>query len=310
MVIAAFMRDESCGQCVPCRVGTVRQEEARRAAAVRPHARQRAGRDRADRRDRPGDARRLDLRPGPDRLVRDRVRHRATGSLHDMTQRTVSLTIDDQPVEVPEGSTILEACEKLGIDTPTLCYGETLQPANVVPRVRGRDRGRARPGAGVLAQGRGRHGGQDRLRARAPQPQDGHGVPRRPRSTCRPRRSPQELHRALRRRPRALRAAGAAGHRSATGARTGHHEEPDGQTAATVHRRSRSTTTSTCATTPSASSVTSASTPAAISGRTPSPSPSPGAASTRGSRPSTPTRCPTRRACTAATASPCARQAR
>ncbi len=26
--IAAFFRDESCGQCVPCRVGTVRQEEA------------------------------------------------------------------------------------------------------------------------------------------------------------------------------------------------------------------------------------------------------------------------------------------
>jgi NADH-quinone oxidoreductase subunit F len=28
MRIAAFFRDESCGQCVPCRVGTVRQEEA------------------------------------------------------------------------------------------------------------------------------------------------------------------------------------------------------------------------------------------------------------------------------------------
>jgi len=28
MAIAAFFRDESCGQCVPCRVGTVRQEEA------------------------------------------------------------------------------------------------------------------------------------------------------------------------------------------------------------------------------------------------------------------------------------------
>jgi len=26
--VAAFFRDESCGQCVPCRVGTVRQEEA------------------------------------------------------------------------------------------------------------------------------------------------------------------------------------------------------------------------------------------------------------------------------------------
>jgi predicted molibdopterin-dependent oxidoreductase YjgC len=48
-----------------------------------------------------------------------------------MTQRTVSLTIDDQPVEVAEGATILEACETLGIDTPTLCYGDTLQPANV-----------------------------------------------------------------------------------------------------------------------------------------------------------------------------------
>ncbi len=36
--IAAFFRDESCGQCVPCRVGTVRQEELiARLAAGRPH---------------------------------------------------------------------------------------------------------------------------------------------------------------------------------------------------------------------------------------------------------------------------------
>jgi NADH-quinone oxidoreductase subunit F len=35
--IAAFFREESCGQCVPCRVGTVRQEEAlHRLAAGRP----------------------------------------------------------------------------------------------------------------------------------------------------------------------------------------------------------------------------------------------------------------------------------
>ena len=35
--IAAFFRDESCGQCVPCRVGTVRQEEAlHRLVAKRP----------------------------------------------------------------------------------------------------------------------------------------------------------------------------------------------------------------------------------------------------------------------------------
>ena len=34
--IAAFFRDESCGQCVPCRVGTVRQEEAVIRLTVKP----------------------------------------------------------------------------------------------------------------------------------------------------------------------------------------------------------------------------------------------------------------------------------
>ena len=35
--IARFFRDESCGQCVPCRVGTIRQEEAlQRMSAARP----------------------------------------------------------------------------------------------------------------------------------------------------------------------------------------------------------------------------------------------------------------------------------
>jgi predicted molibdopterin-dependent oxidoreductase YjgC len=45
--------------------------------------------------------------------------------------RLLSLTIDDREVEVPEGSRILDACDRLGIDTPTLCFGETLAPANV-----------------------------------------------------------------------------------------------------------------------------------------------------------------------------------
>jgi predicted molibdopterin-dependent oxidoreductase YjgC len=47
-----------------------------------------------------------------------------------MTQRMVRLTIDGNQVDVPEDSTIMQACAQLGIDTPTLCYGETLQPAN------------------------------------------------------------------------------------------------------------------------------------------------------------------------------------
>jgi len=41
--IAEFFRDESCGQCVPCRVGTVRQEEAlHRLASGRPNGNERA----------------------------------------------------------------------------------------------------------------------------------------------------------------------------------------------------------------------------------------------------------------------------
>ena len=46
-------------------------------------------------------------------------------------RRMVELEVDGQPVRVFEGSTILDACARLGIDTPTLCYGETLEPANV-----------------------------------------------------------------------------------------------------------------------------------------------------------------------------------
>jgi predicted molibdopterin-dependent oxidoreductase YjgC len=47
------------------------------------------------------------------------------------TTRTVELTIDCQSVRVPEGSTILDACRVLGIETPTLCYLDTLTPVNV-----------------------------------------------------------------------------------------------------------------------------------------------------------------------------------
>jgi predicted molibdopterin-dependent oxidoreductase YjgC len=42
----------------------------------------------------------------------------------------VTLEIDGRSVEVDEGKTILEACRKLDIDTPTLCYADTLVPVN------------------------------------------------------------------------------------------------------------------------------------------------------------------------------------
>ena len=43
----------------------------------------------------------------------------------------MALTIDQRQVQVPEGSTVLDACAQLGIDTPVLCFGQTLTPANV-----------------------------------------------------------------------------------------------------------------------------------------------------------------------------------
>src|SRR2546422_3457320 len=48
-----------------------------------------------------------------------------------MPKRMVTLTVDGTDVQVPEGTTILEACRRLQIDTPTLCQLETLTPVNV-----------------------------------------------------------------------------------------------------------------------------------------------------------------------------------
>ena len=45
--------------------------------------------------------------------------------------RTIELTIDGASVQVPEGSTILDAIRKQGKETPTICYLETLHPVNV-----------------------------------------------------------------------------------------------------------------------------------------------------------------------------------
>jgi predicted molibdopterin-dependent oxidoreductase YjgC len=42
----------------------------------------------------------------------------------------VPLTIDGRGIDVPEGTTIIDACKTLGIEIPTLCYLETLTPVN------------------------------------------------------------------------------------------------------------------------------------------------------------------------------------
>jgi predicted molibdopterin-dependent oxidoreductase YjgC len=55
----------------------------------------------------------------------------ATAVFVGLPKRLVRFSIDGVELQVPEGTTILEACRQLSIDTPTLCQLETLTPVNV-----------------------------------------------------------------------------------------------------------------------------------------------------------------------------------
>jgi NADP-reducing hydrogenase subunit HndD len=55
----------------------------------------------------------------------------ATATFVGLPKRMVRLSIDGVDLQVPEGTTILEASRQLRIDTPTLCQLETLTPVNV-----------------------------------------------------------------------------------------------------------------------------------------------------------------------------------
>jgi predicted molibdopterin-dependent oxidoreductase YjgC len=46
-------------------------------------------------------------------------------------RRMLRVTIDGRQISVPEGTTLLQATREAGIDTPTLCYLESLTPVNV-----------------------------------------------------------------------------------------------------------------------------------------------------------------------------------
>ncbi len=43
---------------------------------------------------------------------------------------TITAQVNGEAVTVPEGATILEACRRVGLDLPTLCYGPTMTAAN------------------------------------------------------------------------------------------------------------------------------------------------------------------------------------
>jgi predicted molibdopterin-dependent oxidoreductase YjgC len=42
----------------------------------------------------------------------------------------VRVTVDGQELTVPSGTSILDACNRLGVETPTLCYADNLTPQN------------------------------------------------------------------------------------------------------------------------------------------------------------------------------------
>ena len=49
----------------------------------------------------------------------------------DAPRKLVELTVDDRPVRVAEGTTLLHACcDETAGEIPTLCYGDTLTPKN------------------------------------------------------------------------------------------------------------------------------------------------------------------------------------
>lgn len=44
--------------------------------------------------------------------------------------KLLDVEIDGEPLRVPEGATILDACRGVGVDTPTMCYADNLTPVN------------------------------------------------------------------------------------------------------------------------------------------------------------------------------------
>ena len=140
--IAAFFRDESCGQCVPCRVGTVRQEEALHRITVKQT---RGGlKDELALLEEIGlcmkDASICGLGQTAYSAIESAIKRLGLFSedpapmsaLVQLTppRRPVELTIDGETVTVPEGTTLYDACRARDKAIPTLCYLETLHPVN------------------------------------------------------------------------------------------------------------------------------------------------------------------------------------
>ncbi len=122
--LTAFFRNESCGKCVPCRIGTEKAvaliEQREPAGLARLHALHEAmaatsicGLGQAA------------LKPVLSVLDGFGAAGRGPG----MTR--VTLHIDDRELTVPAGTTLWEAARGAGIEIPVLCHDPKLEPVGV-----------------------------------------------------------------------------------------------------------------------------------------------------------------------------------
>ena len=65
------------------------------------------------------------------------VREKDLGTPQPQSQRKVSVTIDGERIDVPQGSTVLRAAAELGIQIPKLCATESPRALRLLPNLRG-----------------------------------------------------------------------------------------------------------------------------------------------------------------------------
>ena len=93
----------------------------------------------------------------------------AMNAPHERARRSRRSTfrLNGADVAALPGETIIEVADRLGVDDPAPLLQAGHAPRRQLPRVHGRDQGRARAGAVVLPHAGGGHGSDERQRARA-----------------------------------------------------------------------------------------------------------------------------------------------
>ncbi len=86
---------------------------------------------------------------------------------------TIEFKLNGETISAFQGETIIQAAKRYGVDIPHLCYKEGYRADGKLPRMRGRDQGRARAGSLVLSPAREGDGGHEQQCPRAALAEDG-----------------------------------------------------------------------------------------------------------------------------------------